>query len=238
MPSSNHVTERTVCRVRSQLSPDAGHGPSDECAQFVHDARNVATCLRAIARRADAGVLGQHELADLVGEIATKLAHQCDDYVVQDRAEVRDPTADASDVISSVASALRPLASEHGIAIEVVREARCQAAIVPAALYRATMNLALNAVQAMAPRRRGTVTLTVRSVHDLALVEVKDDGPGLPIGIAQDLTAADREPRCAQGRGLGLRSALTLVDAAGGQLRLSSSSRTGSAFSIRLLQRV
>ena len=100
------------------------------------------------------------------------------------------------------------------------------------------LNLVINAEQAMlAAHGRGT--LVVRTWHDEArgclLLEVNDDGPGVPTGAQPrifDPFFTTKE--VGKGTGLGLSVAYALVKEHGGRIRLHSEEGRGASFFVEL----
>lgn len=106
----------------------------------------------------------------------------------------------------------------------------------PDQLLQVVQNLLKNAAEAAAqiPRHRGTITLRTRYDHGLRLrdqageeralpllIEVMDDGPGIPVSIAQDVFdpfVSGRE----NGTGLGLALAARIISDNGGWITVSS----------------
>src|SRR5687767_14231322 len=100
------------------------------------------------------------------------------------------------------------------------------------------LNLIINAEQAcLAANGRGTIV--VRTIHDAdrgsALLEVNDDGPGIP----EDRQAKVFDPffttkEVGQGTGLGLTVAYAIAREHGGRIRLESMPSRGASFYVEL----
>ncbi len=101
-------------------------------------------------------------------------------------------------------------------------------------MRQALLNLVLNALQALRPGGRVTVTAIAESGRDqeFVCIAVADDGPGIPA----DLRATIFEPfftTKASGTGLGLAIVKRIVDAHDGAISFESGDR-GSTFFIRI----
>jgi PAS domain S-box-containing protein len=102
-------------------------------------------------------------------------------------------------------------------------------------IQQVTLNLILNAEHAIrATGRRGSITLRTRGADDATILEVADDGPGVPADIAGRVF----EPffttkQVGQGTGLGLSIGLGIAQAHGGTLALVRTSR-GATFRLSL----
>ncbi|MER7805682.1 ATP-binding protein [Streptomyces parvulus] len=107
-----------------------------------------------------------------------------------------------------------------------------QVAIDPRTLTAALDNLVGNAIEAL--HQGGHISLAwVADAHE-AVIEISDDGPGLPSDIAAALAAGQRiRSTKPGGNGLGLLSARSLLTRAGGQLAHGRTS-TGTAWFITL----
>ncbi len=104
----------------------------------------------------------------------------------------------------------------------------------PPQLKQVVLNLLVNAVQAVG--KRGTVRITVRPEHEgSALIEVRDDGPGIPpehLDRIFNPFFTTKPP--GQGTGLGLSVCLGIVDRLGGTLGAANAPEGGAVFSVRL----
>jgi heavy metal sensor kinase len=144
---------------------------------------------------------------------------------------------DLSDLAEEVASELRVLAEEKHQTLTVVAHGRPRGKADPLVLRQSVVNLVDNAIK-YTPEG-GQVRLELWDDTAAAVVEVTDNGPGIPEhqqgrifdrfyrGAAAQRSAAPR------GAGLGLSIAKWAVEANGGNLRVRSTS-DGTTFQITL----
>ena len=102
-------------------------------------------------------------------------------------------------------------------------------------LYRVIINLAQNAVQALACRDGGG-TLRIGAWQDAGgtVVEVADTGPGIPASVREELFEAFADGGRSEGTGLGLAIARDLMRNQGGDIDLERSDQEGTVFRLRL----
>jgi signal transduction histidine kinase len=97
-------------------------------------------------------------------------------------------------------------------------------------LYRVFFNLARNALEAGA----GELRLAARPVRDYLVIDIEDNGPGMPEeareNIFKPFTGSAREG----GTGLGLSIAHDIMRAHGGDIRLERSDSNGTLFRLVL----
>jgi signal transduction histidine kinase len=96
-------------------------------------------------------------------------------------------------------------------------------------MARILLNLARNAAAAGA----GKISIDIWRAGRLGVVDIADDGPGIPRGQWEDLFLAFRS-RQRGGTGLGLAIARDLAVAQGGNLKLTRSTEDGSEFRLQL----
>ncbi|MGB2495934.1 MAG: sensor histidine kinase [Candidatus Puniceispirillaceae bacterium] len=96
-------------------------------------------------------------------------------------------------------------------------------------MARILLNLARNAAAAGA----GLITIDIWRAGRLGVVDIADDGPGIPRAQWEDLFLAFRS-RQRGGTGLGLAIARDLAVAQGGNLKLTRSTEDGSEFRLQL----
>ena len=83
------------------------------------------------------------------------------------------------------------------------------------------------------PCRRRTLSIDIWRAGKLGVVDIADDGPGIPREDWDDLFLAFRSKRRG-GTGLGLAIARDLAVAQGGALKLTRSTGDGSEFRLQL----
>jgi signal transduction histidine kinase len=109
-------------------------------------------------------------------------------------------------------------------------------------LYRVLSNLTRNAVQAIEaqqPVRAGEITISARREGRRVVVDVVDDGPGLPAIAKAHLFEAFQGSTRRGGSGLGLAIAHELVTAHGGRIELVETGQAhGTHFRMTLPDRV
>ena len=96
--------------------------------------------------------------------------------------------------------------------------------------YRALSNLARNAVEAGA----NWLTVSAVLVEDEIIIDVADDGPGIPEKILDHLFQPFAGSTRSGGTGLGLVISNELLEAHGGGLKLVKTSGEGTMFRIHL----
>jgi signal transduction histidine kinase/CheY-like chemotaxis protein len=108
----------------------------------------------------------------------------------------------------------------------------------PHQIQQVLLNLIINAEQAMlASHGRGT--LIVRTWHDLdrdaAILEVSDDGPGVPPDVQNKIfDPFFTTKEVGKGTGLGLTVAYAIVQEHGGDIRISSEPGRGATFTVEV----
>lgn len=111
-------------------------------------------------------------------------------------------------------------------------------------MLRVLTNLLRNAIQALEARPLsqgdapdGRITIKAWREDSVAIIEIADNGPGIPERLRPRLFEAFQSAAKAGGVGLGLAISAELVRAHGGEIRLAETSPGGTVFSIRLPDR-
>ncbi len=139
--------------------------------------------------------------------------------------------ADLTRVIGANITLIRPVMRDHGAEITQGGERSCPAVCDVGAFEQVLFNLASNAVQAGARQ----ITIHLGREGDQILVEVSDDGPGIPT----ERQSAIFEPffttkEAGSGTGLGLYLCRTLMESMQGQILLHQSRPGRTVFRLRL----
>jgi len=105
----------------------------------------------------------------------------------------------------------------------------------PDQLHRVLVNLARNARQAMENAgRSGEVRISAARSGEAVVIEVSDQGPGLPEQARANLFTPFKGGATRGGAGLGLAIAAELARAHGGRVELAASTTEGAAFRVTL----
>ncbi len=141
----------------------------------------------------------------------------------------------ASTIVEDCVEAVRPLAQEKAILLELdVSEAHRRVRCDPSRLRQVFSNLVGNAVK-FTPTG-GRVRVAARDGSDDVCFSISDTGPGIPVEhqprIFERYWQAPETARL--GAGLGLFIAKGIVDAHGGTIGLKSQPGTGSTFSFTI----
>ncbi|HSI17475.1 MAG TPA: ATP-binding protein [Sphingomonas sp.] len=102
----------------------------------------------------------------------------------------------------------------------------------PDLLAQALINLVRNAAQAVATRADGTVWLTIRREGNATLIEIADNGPGVPDAIQRDVFLPFFTTR-AEGTGVGLNLVRQIAIAHGGSVGVENREGGGALFRLR-----
>ena len=139
---------------------------------------------------------------------------------------------EAIDPVACVVRALRAELGEAAASVEVRTESTARVVVTPAQLEQALVQLVRNAHLA-APM--GTMRIRTRDEQGSVVIEVQDEGPGIPAAHMPRIFEPFFTTRGgSQGIGLGLTLVWSIVQRAGGTLEVSSETGLGSTFRIRL----
>jgi signal transduction histidine kinase len=223
---------RTSLRQKSRLA-EVGAATN----KINHDLRNMLSTARLLSDRlARSDDERTRALAPTILNTIDRAARLASDAIeyVRDRPTPRIADLDLADLVDEVGVALQEQAEDS--TPNVVRHwvnAVAADQRVPAdrdLLYRVFVNLGRNAFEAGA----STVTIRSRTAGNMLMVEVADDGSGVPQEIANQIFRPFATGGRAGGAGLGLAIARDLVCVHGGEIALIETSANGSTFQFTL----
>lgn len=133
-----------------------------------------------------------------------------------------EANADVRDSLEQVRRLLEPQKTMRDIALTVEAEAGLPTVQVSGdRLVQVVLNLALNAADAIRGdgRSKGTVALSARLDDGSVVIEVVDDGPGIPAALRERVFEPFFTTKPAgEGTGLGLPTSAAIVEQAGGSI--------------------
>ncbi len=151
------------------------------------------------------------------------------------RDDDRPPRADVRTVVEHTIKLLRPQKRFRHVGVELQIDAATplRAAIHDNALEQILVNLLINAADAM--DGQGRVSVAARLDGDAILLEVSDEGPGIPpTELRKIFDPFYTTKRPGHGTGLGLFMVHQIVETYGGQIRVDSTLGRGTTFHLRL----
>jgi len=102
-------------------------------------------------------------------------------------------------------------------------------------LHQVILNLINNAIQAMEPQQGGILTLACREEDGQAVIEVGDNGPGIPAAnLGRIFDPFFTTKPVGKGSGLGLSICFGIIHQMGGEIDVESAVGKGTRFFIRL----
>jgi signal transduction histidine kinase len=215
-------------------------------AEIAHEIRNpvanMRNCLEIVRRRVDGDPEGR-EFTDLAIDELLRM-HELAEQML-DLNRPRDPAVRVCDVgvvvrevVALVSAGLPP--EVLTLAVDRGAGAGPRAAVAPDALKQVLLNLVQNAREAITQQPRaasapGRITITVRDDAGRVMIDVTDDGPGIPADVLPRIFDPFFTTKGAvHGVGLGLFVAEGLVRTAGGRLTASNAAGGGASFHVEL----
>jgi signal transduction histidine kinase len=236
---SRDITER-LAQAEGQAHQERMHVVGELAAVVAHELNNPLAAIVMFSQMLLDGLDGESPLrehADVILRNATTCKHTIRGLL--DMAAFPKPEAcevDLADLLEDVTAVLRPLVGKTGHELRVESGADVSVLAVELQLRQVLVNLVLNAVQAGGERR---VVVTIRTSacedDDDVIIDVEDDGPGIPEDIAEHIFKpffSTKPPGV--GTGLGLPTSRRIVEAHGGTLDLLVSSEGRTVFRIVL----
>ncbi len=204
--------------------------------RVMHDLRNTLATAQLVAD----GLAGHADplvgrRAEAITRSIERAVSMCRTGLSLGRAEEPAPKRERfflADVVDEVEAAIGP-EEAIGATLRLTSE---EPVIVDAdfdQLYRMLLNLARNAVDAGA----GRVMISGSNAGDRVIVEVADDGPGLPAEVEDELFL-EKGRSTSGGAGLGLAIAAELARNHGGELALAATGADGTRFRLTLPTRL
>ncbi|ABG03164.1 periplasmic sensor signal transduction histidine kinase [Rubrobacter xylanophilus DSM 9941] len=235
-----YAEQRALARRLAELS----RARTEFLADASHELRTPLTVLRG---NAEVGLQLATEgevreiLQEIVGE-AGRMARMVEDMLFLARSEAASPPVEprpveAAPFLSSLADRAGALARERGARLEAGLSAEGRLVLDRGRVEQAVLILVDNAAKYGRPG--GRISLLARREAGELVIEVSDDGPGIPEEelprIFERFYRVDKtRARRLGGAGLGLPIAKTIAEAHGGTLEARSRPGEGTTMTLRL----
>jgi signal transduction histidine kinase len=201
-------------------------------ASIAHDVNNVLTALLADIELMEEDGGGSEDLSRLRHSVRRmvglnqRLLDSAQAFVTREGTplDVRDAARESVAVLRSHVDLRRCRVSCEGEAGVVI-------AANPVLMHQLVGNLVMNAAQATGPM--GIIDVRVSARDDHAVIEVHDNGPGVPAERRADLFTSLATTK-SDGNGLGLFSVKACATGLDGQVEVGDSPLGGALFRIRL----
>ena len=203
-------------------------------AVVAHEVRNplagIKGAVQVLMSRRTAGDSELPVMRDIVGRIDS-LSDLINDLMLY--ARPRPPRFSHIELRSVISDAVTIVRRDPAAqSIEILIEGAAVSASVDDELIRATLlNLVLNAVQAMAGH--GRISVTLGQSGNVAVIQVRDNGPGIPLDIRNQVFEPFFTTK-ARGGGLGLPIARRTAELHGGSLTLECPEGGGTVVTMTL----
>ncbi len=214
-------------------------------ASVSHELRTPLTSMKGfLGELTDAGgdplTDDQREMLAIVERNAAQLEALIDDVLLLARLEARHlplaaDTVDLGEVLEELCAELRPLVRERELEFELDVVAAGSVTGDRVRLRQTFANLLSNAIKFSPPG--GRVDVHARDAGPEVVVEVADQGPGIPpdeLSRISERFFRASTARGVKGTGLGLTIAREIAELHGGRLEVHSTVGTGSRFRVRL----
>lgn len=219
------------------------HARKQITADIAHDLRTLLSVLLGYTEALSEGKLsGNHDTFQIMHQQAQHLNYLIGDLRTLSLLDAGELTfhmqhADPALFMQKTIAAFRPLLQEKGLNLRLdIEENLPRVEIDPERMSQVLGNLLNNAIRVLSPG--GTIQVSAISEKDALIVQVADNGPGIP---AEDLPHifdrfywVDKARQQDEGAsGLGLAIAKKLVEAQGGEISVDSEPGQGTIFTIR-----
>lgn len=199
---------------------------------LAHSLKTPLTVISNLVAFPADGVLqpdAKQEIAEQSGRMQQIISRQLKRAAFRSR-PLLAPPIDLNTPLRAVIRSLEKVYSDKSLDYQIVCDEAASVRINQSDLYEALGNLLDNASK----WARSRVVVTVASSGGVTVVRISDDGPGFPENAAQLLERGWRADMQQEGQGLGLAMTRQIVSAAGGQLRIDASVKTGGVVILQL----
>ena len=239
LPLAEVLTD-TVGRLREAFAKeqrfvsDAAH----ELKTALAVVRSSVQLLMLRRRTVDEYASGLAGVLEDNGRVEALVAQMLELAGMEDTSAQDAPALDLTELTAKALERLRPVAEARGVVLHFVPSPVLQVRLLPERGFALVSNLVLNAVQ-HSPSG-GAVTVSVTSQQGRVMLRVEDAGDGIsPEALPHLFERFYREDRSRSrdtgGTGLGLSICKSIVEGAGGSIRIESTPGQGTRVSVAFI---
>ncbi|MEC5396636.1 sensor histidine kinase [Uliginosibacterium sp. H1] len=214
-------------------------------AMLSHELRNPMSAILGWGQILQTGKAGpdmRERAADVIIRNAMTLKHLVDDLldvsrIMAGKLEIQPVETDLTGCVEAALETMKPMADAKQIALVQSDRTSLPAVADPHRMQQVVWNLLSNAVK-FSPRD-SRVEITAQRIGVVAVIEVADNGPGIPDSLLPHIferfhQGDDPLVRSQGGLGLGLSIARHIVEAHQGSIEVRNRAGGGASFSVRL----
>ncbi|MEA3444092.1 MAG: ATP-binding protein, partial [Bacteroidota bacterium] len=162
---------------------------------------------------------------DVLSSIATEFSS------FAEKPKAKNSRVDLCDVIKKVTELFRKDDIEFGLNLNTI--ARAMVFVDSKQMQGVFINLIKNGIQAVPDGEKAKIEINIQMQANTFIVEVKDNGSGIPTGIQEKLFQPNFTTK-SSGMGLGLAIAKNTIELAGGKIKFKTKLGEGSSFFVEL----
>ena len=211
-------------------------------ASLAHCIKNILQGIKGGSSLVDEGLnTGNSDMLGMAWTLVKSSQQRISELVLNmlDYSKERKPAyhrADLHDHMQNIFELMRDRAKEKNVSVEFVYN--CEKMKVECdsmGIYRATLNLMTNAIDAV-EKSQGNVMLHVSPSQnqEYLLIKVSDDGTGIPPEVKDKLFEAFHSTKDSKGTGLGLAVSKKIVTEHKGDIIVDTKLGEGTTFTIKL----
>ena len=203
---------------------------------LAHDTRNLLTGISGLCQLAlvEDDPEGHRPTLSRANDLAMQAAEAMRVFLTFARRSGRASGAcRVTDVVADALRFLNPVLAKSRVAIVQRLSPDAVACCERTLLLQAVVNLVLNAVRAVGDGH-GRIDLSARRSGDQVVLEVADDGPGIPEAVRRRLFQPFATGAASGGTGLGLYVTRRIVEDHGGTVEVESEEGHGARFRLTL----
>ena len=232
--------EREVAAERREVVGRHAKDLADLSASIAHEIRNPITAAKSLVQQMgeDPSSAENLEYARVALEELDRVERSISHLLRYAREEpMKLERVDLNAVAKSAAEALAERIEKHGIQLALEPGEPVTLEGDPEQLRRVVLNLAGNAIEALAtsgtPSPKISISVGQNLAGDEAWLEVEDNGPGIPAEEQQKMWSPFHTTK-AEGTGLGLAITKRIVEAHRGSIEVSTAPGSGAKFTVTL----